>query len=58
MAVSYRLIAPAARSLTPVDAAAARRILRAGLAQDGALPDLLGELEALHPRNNTFARGR
>ena len=52
--VSYGLVMPAARMPTPADAATARRILLDGLAQDAALPDLLGDLEPLHPRNNTF----
>jgi hypothetical protein len=44
----------AAMSPAPEDAAAARRILLTGLAQDTALQDLIRELEHLHPRNNTF----
>jgi hypothetical protein len=45
---------PAAIRPAPDDAEAARRILLTGLGRDAALPDLLGEIEALHPRNNTF----
>jgi hypothetical protein len=41
-------------SPAPEDAAAARRILLTGLAQDTALQDLIRELEHLHRRNNTF----
>jgi hypothetical protein len=39
---------------TPEDAATARRILLDGLARDARLSELLGELEPLHPRNDTF----
>jgi hypothetical protein len=39
---------------TPEDAATARRILLAGLARDAQVFELLGELEPLHPRNDTF----
>jgi len=45
---------PAARTPAPEDAVSARRILLTGLAQGAALPDLLGEIEPLHPRDNTF----
>ena len=38
----------------PVDAVTARRILHDGLARDAQVPELLGELEPLHPRNDTF----
>jgi hypothetical protein len=38
----------------PEDAATARRILLNGLARDARLSELLGELEPLHPRNDTF----
>jgi hypothetical protein len=38
----------------PEDAAAVRRIVLTGLAQRAALPDLIGELEPLHPRKNSF----
>jgi hypothetical protein len=54
MAVSYGLVMPAARSPAPEDAAAARRILLTGLAEGVELPDLLGQLQSLHPRHNTF----
>jgi hypothetical protein len=36
------------------DAATARRILLDGLARDIPVSELLGELEPLHPRNDTF----
>ena len=39
---------------TPEDAATARRILLDGLARDDQVFELLGELEPLHPRNDTF----
>jgi hypothetical protein len=39
---------------TPQDAATARRIVLDGLARDAQVFELLGELEALHPRNDTF----
>ena len=39
---------------TPEDAATARQILLHGLARDTETSELLGELEPLHPRNNTF----
>ncbi|HUD79415.1 MAG TPA: hypothetical protein VMR00_16310 [Streptosporangiaceae bacterium] len=39
---------------TREDADTARRILLDGLARGVDLPDLLGEAEPLHPRNNTF----
>ena len=39
---------------TPQDAATARRILLDGLARDARVFELLGELEPLHPRNDTF----
>ena len=39
---------------TPQDAATARRILLDGLARDAQVFELLGELEPLHPRNDTF----
>jgi hypothetical protein len=39
---------------TPEDAATARRILLDGLARDARVFELLGELEPLHPRNDTF----
>jgi hypothetical protein len=45
---------PAAIRPAPDDAEAARRIVLTGLGRDAALPDLLGEIEPLHPRNNTF----
>jgi hypothetical protein len=50
----YGLVMPAAIRPAPDDAEAARRILLTGLGRDAALPDLLGEIEPLHPRNNTF----
>jgi len=39
---------------TPEDAATARRILLDGLARDAQIFELLGELEPLHLRNDTF----
>jgi hypothetical protein len=39
---------------TPEDAATARRTLLDGLARDARVFELLGELEPLHPRNDTF----
>ena len=39
---------------TPQDEATARRILLDGLARDARVFELLGELEPLHPRNDTF----
>ena len=39
---------------TPEDAATARRLLLEGLARDAPVFELLGELEPLHPRNDTF----
>jgi hypothetical protein len=39
---------------TPQDAATARRILLDGLSRDTQVFELLGELEPLHPRNDTF----
>jgi hypothetical protein len=39
---------------TPEDAVAASRILLDGLARGAELPELLDDLEPLHPRNNTF----
>jgi hypothetical protein len=52
--VGYCLVMPAAKSPAPEDAAAARRILLTDLSQDVPLPDLIGELAPLHPRNHTF----
>jgi hypothetical protein len=39
---------------TPEDAATARRIVLDGLARGARVLELLGELEPLHPRNDTF----
>src|SRR5262249_41052938 len=39
---------------TPEDAATARQILLDGLACEARVFELLGELEPLHPRNDTF----
>ena len=50
----YRLGMPSARRSTPQDAATARRILLDGLARDTEVSGLVGELAALHPRNDTF----
>jgi hypothetical protein len=52
--VGYLLVMPAAKSPAREDAAAARRILLTGLAEAVPPPDLIGELEPLHPRNSTF----
>ncbi len=52
--VGYGLVMPAASHPAPEDAVTARLVLLSGLARDAALPDLLSELEPLHPRNNTF----
>ena len=49
----YRL-GMARKRPTPEDAATARRILLDGLARDALVFELLGELEPLHPRNDTF----
>jgi hypothetical protein len=43
-----------ARTRPPEDAATTRRILLDGLARDAQVFELLGELEPLHPRNDTF----
>jgi hypothetical protein len=45
---------PARKRPTPEDAATARRILLDGLARDAQIAELLGELEPLHPRHDTF----
>ena len=45
---------PSTKRPTPQDAATARRILLDGLARDTEVSGLVGELAALHPRNNTF----
>ena len=45
---------PARNRPTPEDTATARRILLDGLTHNANLFDLAGELEPLHPRNNTF----
>jgi hypothetical protein len=45
---------PARKRPGPAAAAAASRILLDGLAGDRALPDIVAELAALHPRNDTF----
>jgi hypothetical protein len=50
----YRLGMPARKLPAPWDAATARRILVDGLARDGEVSKLAGELAPLHPRNNTF----
>jgi len=41
---------PAARRTSPEDAVKARQLLLSGLAEDAALPELLGRLEPLHRR--------
>jgi hypothetical protein len=45
---------PARKRPTPQDAATARRILIDGMARDIEVPELMGELAPLHPRDNTF----
>jgi hypothetical protein len=45
---------PVARRPSLEDANTARQIVLAGLARDAAPPELAGELERLHPRDNTF----
>lgn len=45
---------PARRRPTPEDAVSASRILLGGLARGAELPELIGELEPLHPRNDAF----
>jgi hypothetical protein len=45
---------PARKRPTPRDAATARRILLDGMARNTGVFELVGELEPLHPRNNTF----
>ena len=52
--MSYRLGMPARKRPTPEDAATARRVLLGGLGDGTELFGLLGELEPLHPRNDTF----
>jgi hypothetical protein len=54
VAVGYGLVMPAARPPAPEDAVTARRTLLGGLAEGAALPDLVDQLEPLHPRDNTF----
>ena len=49
----YRL-GMARKRPTPEDAATARRILLDGLARDARVFELLGDIEPLHPRNDTF----
>jgi hypothetical protein len=44
----------ARRQPTTEEADSARRILLNGLARDADLPDMIAEVEPLHPRNNTF----
>jgi hypothetical protein len=52
--MSYRLGMPARKRSTPEDAVTARRVLLGGLGEGVELFGLLGELEPLHPRNDTF----
>jgi len=52
--VGCGLVVPAVRPPAPVDVVTARQVLLSGLAGEAALPDLLGRLEPLHPRNSTF----
>jgi len=53
-AMLYRLGMAARKRPTPDDAATARRILLDGLADGTETFKLLGDLEPLHPRNDTF----
>jgi hypothetical protein len=53
-AMPYRLGMRARKRPTPEDTATARRILLDGLANGTGIFELVGELEPLHPRNNTF----
>jgi len=53
-AAGYGLDMPARRQPTPEDAVIAREVLLSGLARGFELAEMVGELEALHPRNNTF----
>jgi len=50
----YRLGMPARKRPASADAVTARRVLLAGLADGTEMSGLVGELEPLHPRNNTF----
>ena len=50
----YRLGMPARKRPALEDAATARQVLLDRLASGTGMPGLLGELEPLHPRNNTF----
>lgn len=52
--IGYGLVMAAARSPSPGDAVAARRIVLTGLAQDTGLADMISAAEPLHPRNSTF----
>jgi hypothetical protein len=52
--MSYRLGMPVRKRSTPEDAVTARRVLLGGLGDGAGLFGLLGELEPLHPRNDTF----
>jgi hypothetical protein len=50
----YRRDMPARKRPTPEDTVTARRVLLDGLARDADIFDLVSELAALHPRDNTF----
>jgi len=52
--MSYRLDMPTRKRPTPEDAATARRVLLGRLGDGTELFGLLGELEPLHPRHDTF----
>jgi hypothetical protein len=52
--VPYGLGVGARKRPAPEDAATARRVLLDGLARETGIFELLGELEPLHPRNDTF----
>jgi hypothetical protein len=52
--MSYGLGMPARKRPAPKDALTARRVLLDGLARGTGMSALLGDLEPLHPRNDTF----
>jgi hypothetical protein len=52
--MAYRCDMPARKRPTSKDAITARRALLDGLARDADIFEVLGELEPLHPRNDTF----
>jgi hypothetical protein len=52
--MAYGLGMAASKRPAPEDAVTARQVLLDGLAHETEIFELLGELEPLHPRNNTF----